>query len=186
MNAPPAPLAAKALVVENGVVADMPPAEVANYGGPGFVWLHADGMGELGTLHLPSYLPPMAAGALVASETRPRCDEIDDGVLINLRGTARDESHGSDGLVSIRVWVEERRVTSVSRYPLAAFAKVEGLMRAGRITDGGDFVSLLAQAISRELDPEVADLGDRLDDCEGMLDGGDIYALRRKIAAIRS
>lgn len=186
MNAPPVSPAATALLVENGVIADIPAADVAAYAGPGFVWLHADGMGELNTMHLPGYLPPMAAGALVASETRPRCDEIDDAVLINLRGTAREQSHGSDGLVSIRVWVEERRVTSVSRYPLAALAKVESLMRAGRITDGGDFVSLLAQAISRELDPQVADLGDRLDDCEGMLDGGDIYALRRKIATIRS
>jgi len=58
-------------------------------------------------------------------------------------------------------------------------------MRAGKITDGGDFVSLLAQAISTELDPQVADLGDTLDDCEGMLDG-DIYSLRRMIARIRS
>ena len=59
-------------------------------------------------------------------------------------------------------------------------------MRAGKLADGGDFVAALAQAISTELDPQVADLGDELDDCEGMLDGGDIYALRRRIAKLRS
>lgn len=185
MNEPPAPPANQALVVLNGTVAEIAPEDVAEYAGAGFVWLHADGRGELSTMDLPGYVPPMAANALVAHETRPRCDEIDDAVLINLRGTALEASHGSDGLVSIRVWVEERRVTSVSRYRLAAFGKVEAIMRAGKITDGGDFVSLLAQAISKELDPQVADLGDQLDDCEAMLDG-DIYALRRKIAHIRS
>jgi zinc transporter len=164
----PPPLAAKALVVENGIVAEIDPLAVAAYAGPGFVWLHAEGMGELNIMDLPGYVPQMAANALVAHETRPRCDEIDDAVLINLRGTALEAAHGSDGLVSIRVWVEERRVTSVSRYPLAALGKVEALMRAGKITDGGDFVALLAQAISKELDPQVADLGDSLDDCEGM------------------
>lgn len=182
----PAPLAATALVVENGVVAPIDPHAVAAYAGEGFVWLHADGMGELDVMDLPDYVPPMAAGALVAHETRPRCDEIDDAVLINLRGTAKEAAHGSDGLVSIRVWVERSRVTSVSRYPLAALGKVEALMHAGKITDGGDFVSLLAQAISKELDPQVAELGDELDNCEGMLDSGDIYQLRRRIAVLRS
>jgi zinc transporter len=59
-------------------------------------------------------------------------------------------------------------------------------MRAGRLKDGGDFVAVLAQAISTELDPQVADLGDQLDDCEGMLDDGNIYEMRRQIARLRS
>jgi zinc transporter len=175
-----------ALVVQNGIVAEIPPHDVATYAGPGFVWLHAEGAVQATREDLPGYVPKMAANALLAHETRPRCDEVDDAALINLRGTAAEPMQNSDGLVSIRVWVEGRRVTSVSRHRLAALAKVEGAMRAGRLIDGGDFVAVLAQAISTELDPQVADLGDSLDDCEGMLDGGDIYALRRKIAWIRA
>lgn len=175
-----------ALIVQNGIVAEISPHEVATYDGPGFVWLHAEAAGSGSSMDLPVYVPPMAANALLASETRPRCDEIDDAALINLRGTALDPMDDSDGLVSIRVWVEGKRVTSVSRRRLAALAKVEGAMRAGRLTDGGDFVATLAQAISTELDPQVADLGDQLDDCEAMLDDGDIYALRRQIARLRS
>jgi zinc transporter len=176
----------QALVVQNGIVAEIPPHDVATYAGPGFVWLHTEGARQATPTDLPGYVPAMAANALLAHETRPRCDEVDDAALINLRGTAFDTMQDSDGLVSIRVWVENKRVTSVSRHRLAALAKVESAMRAGRLTDGGDFVSALAQAISTELDPQVADLGDQLDDCEGMLDGGDIYELRRKIARIRS
>lgn len=175
-----------ALVVENGIVAELPPESVATYAGPGFVWLHAEGLGDNQRPDLPGYVPAMAANALLASETRPRCDEIDDSALINLRGTARDPMDDSDGLVSIRVWVEARRVTSVSRRRIAALPKVEAAMRAGRLTDGGDFVAALAHAISTDLDPQVADLGDSLDDCEAMLDDGDIYALRRQIARLRS
>ena len=69
--------------------------------------------------------------------------------VINLRGTAADKMQDSDGLVSIRVWVEGQRVTSVSRHRLGALPKVEAAMLAGRLDDGGDFVAALAQAISK-------------------------------------
>lgn len=176
----------QALVVQNGIVAEISPQDVASYAGPGFVWLHVEGAGHASLDDLPGYVPPMAANALLASETRPRCDEVDQAALINLRGTAADTMQDSDGLVSIRVWVEGKRVTSVSRHRLAALGKVEEAMQAGRLTDGGDFVAALAQAISTELDPQVAEMGDQLDDCEEMLDGGDIYALRRQIARLRN
>ncbi len=180
------PVTLQALVVENGVVAEIPPQDVATYAGPGFVWLHADGMGRDQRKSLPDYVPEMAANALLASETRPRCDGMDGAALINLRGTALGPMDDSDGLVSIRVWVEARRVTSVSRRRIAALGKVDAAMRAGRLTDGGDFVASLAHAISTDLDPQVAALGDQLDDCEEMFDNGDIYALRRQIAKLRS
>lgn len=190
MDAVTRPIAVQALMVRDGVVTEVGPGDVAGFHGPGFVWLHVEGVGHqppgAEAMGLPGYVPTMAANALVASETRPRCDEVDDAALINLRGTAADTMQDSDGLVSIRVWVEGRRVTSVSRHRLAALPKVEAMMRGGRLTDGGDFVAALAQAISTELDPQVADLGDTLDDCEGMLDEGNIYELRRKIARIRS
>ncbi|MEQ5788739.1 zinc transporter ZntB [Erythrobacter sp. NFXS35] len=175
-----------ALVLERGVVREIPASEVASYRGDGFVWLHVEGAGRNGRPDLPSYLPGLAANALLASETRPRCEQIDDGAIINLRGNALEPTADSDRLVSIRVWVEGRRVTSVTRNPLAALAKVETAMQAGKLCDGGDFVAALAQAISTELDPEIAELGDLLDDCEGEIESADIYALRRRIAALRS
>jgi len=176
----------RALVREGGAVTEIPAAAVADYRGPGFVWLHVEGAGQDGKAQVPPYVPGLAANALLASETRPRCDEIDAGALVNLRGAGVAGTADSDRLVSIRVWVEEGRVTSVSRRPLAALAKVEAAMHAGHLQDGGDFVATLAQAISAGLDPEVADLGDQLDDCEGALDDGNIYALRRRIAVLRS
>ncbi|NTZ43335.1 zinc transporter ZntB [Altererythrobacter sp. SALINAS58] len=176
----------RAWVLENDVVAELPLDELANYRGDGFVWLHVDGAGRNGSPDLSAFVPGHAANALLASETRPRCDEADDAALINLRGTGREATIDTDRLVSIRVWVEARRVTSVTRNTLGALSKVEAAMRAGRLRDGGDFVSALAQAISIELDPKVAALGDRLDECEGEIENGDIYVLRRNITALRS
>jgi zinc transporter len=59
-------------------------------------------------------------------------------------------------------------------------------MEADRVRDPGDLVAAFARAISTQLDPEVAALGDTLDDCESGLDPSQIYKLRTKIAEIRS
>ncbi|NVD45011.1 CorA family divalent cation transporter [Qipengyuania atrilutea] len=176
----------RALLMENGAFREISASEGATYRGDGFVWLHTERRGDNGRADLPSYVPDLAANALLASETRPRCDEVNDAALINLRGNALEAVRDSDQLVSIRVWVEDKRVTSVTRNPLTAMARVEAAMRAGKLSDGGDFVAALAHAISTELDPEVANLGDQLDDCEAEIETANIYALRRRIAVLRS
>lgn len=131
-------------------------------------------------------IPKIVQLALIASETRPRCDQVDDGALINLRGPALNADADGDRLASLRAWVHGNRVVTVSRRPLAATGVVEAEMRAGRLSDPGDLVSAISQTMSNELDPQVASLGDQVDDCESELEAGNIYQLRRRIAAIRS
>jgi zinc transporter len=59
-------------------------------------------------------------------------------------------------------------------------------MEAGKVLDPGDLVAAFARQISRELDPQVAALGDKLDECESVIESGNIYRLRSSIAQIRS
>ena len=59
-------------------------------------------------------------------------------------------------------------------------------MREGHVCDPGDLVSAYAQAISTELDPQIAELGDMVDNCETGLQDANIYDLRRRIAESRS
>ena len=131
-------------------------------------------------------IPDVAANALVATETRPRCDRIDGGAIVNLRGLAEVTPTDSDRLVSIRFWVRAGKVNSVTRRPLAATGDVFAQAEAGTIHDPGDLVAAFARAISKQLDPEVAQLGDTLDDCETGLEPNRVYQLRRTITRIRS
>jgi len=162
-------------------------AAAASNGDARLVWIHLDGSAAetrallIGTLGLSE----LVAGALTAAETRPRCDAIGDGALVNLRGLALEPGPESDALVSIRVWTERARIVSVGRYPLRALPQLKAAMAAGQVRDPGDFVALLAGAITADLDPDVADLGDRLDDCEVVLDARQAVPLRRTIAAAR-
>jgi zinc transporter len=176
-----------AVLIENGAARRIAPEEAAAYSGPGFVWIHVEGGNPDDLAELKAQnIPDVAANALVATETRPRCDQIDQGALINLRGPAEIETEDSDRLVSIRMWARHGKVNSVTRRPLAATKSVMERMEAGRILDPGDLVAAAARAISTQLDPQVADLGDKLDDCESELEPKRIYRLRTSIARIRS
>lgn len=154
-------------------------------GDGGFLWLHQS-IGPDAKLLPVTGVPEIALSALLAAETRPRCDQIEDGALLNLRGLALDPSQSDEALSSIRLWARGDKVVSTSRTGLGAIDTVARAMRAGRLLDPGDLVALLAHEISAAVDPEIAQLGDRLDECEQQLDGGDVYALRREIARVRS
>lgn len=177
-----------ALLVGDGAPRRLGLDEAAAYRGPGFLWIHLEGSDEadLAFLKRQPDIPDIAASALAASETRPRCDLIEDGAIVNLRGLGDVDPDDSDRLVSIRFWVERARVTSLSRRSMAATDEVMRAMEAGRILDSGDVIAAYARTISQQLDPEVAGLGDELDDCETSLTPQVAFRLRIRIAQIRS
>ena len=177
-----------ALLINDGPVRRLSVEEAASYGGPGFLWVHLEGQDQqdLSLLKTHQDIPDIAAGALIATETRPRCDRIEEGAIVNLRGPGETDTPDSDRLVSIRLWVRRNRVTSVSRRTMTATASVVRLVEGARILDPGDLVAAFAREISRQLDPQVAELGDQLDDCESAIETGSVYKLRTSIAQIRS
>ncbi len=177
------------LLVGDGPVRRLSVEEAESYDGPGFLWLHLHGWDEadFDLIKRQDHIPDIAATALVATETRPRCDRIDFGAILNLRGPGDNDPDDSDKLVSIRLWVHENRVTSVSRRRMTATADVMRQVQAGTILDPGDLVSAYARTISLELDPQVSGLGDALDDVESDLEElKSLYRYRRTITKVRT
>ena len=177
-----------AILAGDGPVREITPEEAHVYHGPGFVWLHVDSLDspDLKALVDQDDIPDVAANALMATETRPRCDRIDSGALINLRGPGEVPETATDNLVSIRMWVRKGKVNSVTRFPLSAMRMVRDQMQAGSIHDPGDLVTAFAREISKELDPDIAELGDELDDCESALEDRHVYQMRSAIARVRA
>ncbi|SFS05182.1 zinc transporter ZntB [Sphingomonas jatrophae] len=153
-----------------------------------FVWIHLDGRAAETRAWLEQHgrLPTGVLPALLAVETRPRTEPLGDGALINLRGLGGTPDDDPDPLVSIRIWAEAGRVISVSFRSLAALPETKGKMEAGQIRDPGDLVTAIARLITEALDPEIAALGDVLDECEVDLDPSRAFAMRRRIAEVRS
>lgn len=151
-----------------------------------FVWVHLNG----GNAETKSWLEArnldhVVINALLATETRPRLDLLEHGAILNLRGPDADPD-SPDLLASIRVWATKGWAVSVTLRDLASMSAVDAQMAAGQILDPGDLVWVLASTITAQLDPEVAALGDTVDDCEEMLEGEKVLKLRRSIAQARA
>jgi len=130
-------------------------------------------------------LTPYVVEALTAVETRPRCDAVGEGAVINLRGLSSEPLAASDPLASIRIYALHGRVFSVTRQHLNAVQPVRAQIQSGAILDPGDLIAALAQAITEELDPVVAELGDSLDDCEERISTSHAFELRRLVNQAR-
>lgn len=123
--------------------------------------------------------------ALTATETRPRCEQVGDGALVNLRGRSSEDLASSDLLASVRIWGTRGRVFSVTRAHMVAIDAVQRGVEAGAVRDPGDLITAFATAITRDLDPEVAGLGDALDECEEQLTADRVFELRRTVTRVR-
>ncbi|MET0307352.1 MAG: zinc transporter ZntB [Sphingomonas sp.] len=130
-------------------------------------------------------LSPYIIEALTAAETRPRCDAVGEGAVINLRGLSSEELAASDPLASIRIYAHGGCVFSVTRKPLNALEAVRTQVQNGKILDPGDLIAALALAITEELDPQVAELGDSLDDCEEQITTHRAFELRQLVNRVR-
>ncbi len=160
---------------------------IGEAGKDALVWVHLDGREDSAIAWLDAQdLPPSARFALTAIETRPRCQPLPDGTIINLRGLRASEDDDGDELVSIRIWAEPGRVISLCFRPFGGLDELREAMEAKRFLDPGDLIAALAIQIAHQLDPVVADLGDKVDDCEVSLAGERAYELRREIAHARS
>lgn len=152
------------------------------------VWIHLTTTDEHATTWLrgAAKLSPYIVEALTAAETRPRCDAIGDGAVVNLRGLSSEPLAMSDLLASIRIYALGGCVFSVTRKALSALVAVRSAVEAGQILDPGDLIAAIAQQITEELDPMVAELGDSLDDCEEQITGRHAFELRREVNHARS
>lgn len=175
-----------AYAVRGGKAAEVPLKQALDQKGE-LVWTHLTVTDEHAKQWLggEAKLSPYIIEALTAAETRPRCDAVGDGAVINLRGLSSEEMAASDPLASIRIYALDNRVFSVTRKHLNAVPIVKTEIEAGAILDPGDLIAALAQAITEELDPVVADLGDSLDDCEERISAHSAFELRRQVNRAR-
>ncbi|QNE32832.1 zinc transporter ZntB [Sphingomonas sp. NBWT7] len=151
------------------------------------VWVHLSSNAEEAQAWLrdAAKLSEYVVEALTANETRPRCDAFDEGAFLNLRGRTEEQLDPSDMLASVRIWAERGRTISVTRKHLVATDSVAAEVERGCVSDPGDLITAFATAITADLDPVVADLGDDLDDCEQQLDASQVFALRRNVTRVR-
>ncbi|MCB9983871.1 MAG: zinc transporter ZntB [Rhodospirillales bacterium] len=133
-------------------------------------WVHLDANFEEAGQWLRreiSYLDPVIVEALIAEETRPRVLELEEGVLLILRGINMNENAQPEDMVSIRLWVDPHRIISLQRRNLRTVQNMEGQLLAGKgPKNAADFVVALSNGLIEHMEPVFSQLDDTLDDIE--------------------
>ncbi|MDE0292107.1 MAG: zinc transporter ZntB [Candidatus Dadabacteria bacterium] len=133
-------------------------------------WVHLDGDRPETRTWLEkeiAYLDPFVVQALLADETRPRMTQIDDGVLLILRGVNLNEDATPEDMVSIRLWIDKSRIISVRKRKSKAVWDIEERLKSGKgPKDAGQFVCMLTARLFERMEPTLTALDETTDDIE--------------------
>jgi zinc transporter len=140
-----------------------------------------------------SGLDPLVVEALLADSTRPRCAQMGSGVMLFLRGVNLNPGADPEDMVSVRLWLEDKRIVSVRIRRLLSIDDLRTSLDTGHGPTGvGDFVGHLADRLATrmagvvgEIDDEVDRLQARVLEAESRQLRTELNELRRGIIALR-
>lgn len=154
---------------------------------PAWVDLRADHSGTAAWLknHV-GYLQSVITNALLADETRPRCEVIDDGVLLILRGVNMSEGADPEDMVAVRLWVDPHRIITLHRRDVRAIKKLDASYQNQRgPKTSGAFISEIINHLLDVMEPVMGEIEDSVDDLEEAMMEEPKSALRHELSMIR-
>ncbi|MBU0726900.1 MAG: zinc transporter ZntB [Alphaproteobacteria bacterium] len=143
------------------------PEALASATGP--VWLHLErsvaGLDDW--LQTVAGLPRAAIGALLAEDTRPRCDSWPAGLLLNLRGVNMNPGAAPEDTLSVRIWATDRLIITLRLKPIIAVRSLhQRLTEANGPHDIAEFMARLAVGLTDLMAPVLDGMEEELDRME--------------------
>jgi zinc transporter len=133
-----------------------------------------------------SYLDPFVVQALLAEETRPRVVEINDGVIVILRGVNLNEDANPEDMISVRMWIDKYRIISLRRRKLKAVVAIDEALKMSKgPKDSGEFLCMLINNLSDNMQLVLTTLDEQTDDIEEIVTDKPDTSLREKIINVR-
>jgi zinc transporter len=131
-------------------------------------------------------LEPLVCEALLAEEARPRALSTPAGLLVILRGVNLHPGADPEDMVSIRMWIEPRRVISLRHQRLMAVQDVREELAAGRgPRDSGALLVRIAGHLIHRMGPVIDELEEGVDGFEERVLSAPSRELRGQIADLR-
>lgn len=156
--------------------------------GCGTFWVHLDYTGNAARQWLSnrSGIDPVIVDALTAEETRPRSLVHKDGMLLILRGVNLNPNTDPEDMVSVRLWIDSRRIVSMRRRRIMAMEDLRQALIAGSGPAGpGDFLNALSDRLVLRMGTVISEMDDAIDALEDEIISEQNHELRQKIANIR-
>ncbi len=154
----------------------------------GVLWVHLDrcAFEARQWLKEKSGLNPILVSALLARGSRPRTTEVDDSLLVFLRGVNLNDGEDPVHMVSMRMFVDQRRVISVRRQHLMAVEDVRSALEQGTGPLGSaDLLIAMAETLTERMRPKLTDLKDELDTLEEDMERTQYAETKPRLAGIQ-
>ena len=133
----------------------------------GYRWLHFNRLDPNFETWTAAHLPRAAAKALMQSETRPHCDRIQGGMILNLRGVNLNPGADAEDMVSIRLWVTEGLIVSARRDKVFALDAIRTDIEVDKSPrDISAFLAALAFGLTKRIETVTLALAEETDEAE--------------------
>jgi zinc transporter len=133
-----------------------------------------------------SGLRPSICEALLAEETRPRCQHLDEGLLLILRGVNLNPGADPEDMVSVRMWIDPNRIITLRGPNVLALKDIEEKIAKGRGPESpGDFLVEISRRLIERMGPVLGDIDDEFDDIEEALLESHDASLRHRVSPLR-
>lgn len=152
------------------------------------LWVHFDRQSPRVRQYLleESGLEPIIAMALLEEETRPRCINSDGGLLMVLRGVNLNPGANPEDMVSLRLWIDTKRIITVRRRRLMSIDDIQKSLQQGQGPEtAGEFLVTLADRLVERMSNVVENINDAVDDLEDMVITSESHQLRSNISRLR-
>lgn len=154
----------------------------------GVLWTHLNRTHEDAERYIRNEagLDPVVVEALLAPDTRPRVAPQGAGLIVNLRGVNFNPGADPEDMISLRAWVERRRIITTRARRLMATKDVEDrLARGAGPRDQIDCLFELAQALLLRVGHVVEELSDAVDGLEDQVVSGELAKVREGLSHAR-
>lgn len=137
---------------------------------------------------------PLVAEALIAEDSRPRVEPIDDGLLIILRGLCAtppdeaEEAREDVDLVPLHIWVDEKRLVSLrdSGHYLTALRDIRLALETGKgPRSTGELLAMVSDKLVRDLEPVLDQMDEEVDVLDDLVFDGEAGEVRERLKLLR-
>lgn len=152
-----------------------------------FTWVHLNRTAPEAVAWLNTAgLEGIVVDALTAEETQPRFTVHGDCALLNLRGVNLNPGAEPEDMISIRIWIEPKRVISTVLRRLKAIDDLRDAIENRQApVSPDDLIASLALRLADRAEPTIATLNEQIDALEEQVADGSVTASRDKLADVR-
>jgi zinc transporter len=156
--------------------------------GKEILWIHLDYASEAvqSWVSEESGIDPVVCEALLADETRPRALFVGDSLLVILRGVNCNPGEDPEDMVSLRMWIEGRRIISIRHRKVKAIEDVAASLAGGKgPKTAGEFLVDVAGLMAGRAAEVTGAIDESVDDLEDSVLTGESHELRSKLSRFR-